>query len=68
MTAQTITATETKNLTGLEKLWIWLRAIDDGFNYDPREQLYESHENLNQQVERLQARVRDLETRDKQEI
>ena len=67
MTAQTITATETKTFTRLEKLWIWLRAIDDGFNYDPQEQLYESHKRLNQKVERLHARVQDLETREKQE-
>ncbi len=68
MTAQTLTATETKDLTRLEKLWIWLRAIDDGFNYDLQEQLYESHKHLNQEVERLHASVQDLETREKQEI
>lgn len=67
MTTQTLTATETKTLTGLEKLWVWLRAIDDGFNFDPDEQLYESHQHLTQQVERLQARVQDLERREKQE-
>ncbi len=62
MTAQTITATETKYLTKLERLWIWLKAIDDGFDYDPQEQLYESHKRLSQQVEHLQVRVQDLET------
>jgi hypothetical protein len=62
MTAQTITATDTKNLTNLEKLWIWLKAADDGFDYDPQEQLYESHKRLSQQVERLLVRVHNLET------
>ncbi len=67
MTAQTIMETETKTLTRFEKLWLWLRAIDDAFNYDPQEQLYEIHRRLNQRVERLQARVQDLERHEKQE-
>ncbi len=67
MTAQTLTATETKTLTKFEKLWIWLQAIDDGFNYDPQEQLFESQKHLNQQVERLQARVEELERRENKE-
>lgn len=47
--------------TKFEKLWTWMQAIDDGFNYDPQEQLFKSHKHLNQQVERLQARVQVLE-------
>ena len=68
MTVQTLTANPPKNLTRFERLWNRLRAIDDGFNYDPQEQLYQSQKRLNQQVERLQARVRNLETREKEEI
>ena len=67
MTVQTITETETKDLTGFGKLWLWLRAIDDAFNHDPQEQLHQSHKRLNQQLERLQARVQDLERREKHE-
>ena len=67
MTAQTISAAETKNLTGFAKLWSWLRALDDGFNYDPQEQLRESQKRLNQQVERLRARVQDLESHGQRE-
>ena len=61
MTPQTVSAIETRNSTSFGKLWAWLRAIDDGVNYDPQQQLYESHKRLNQQVEQLQARVQDLE-------
>ena len=57
MTTQTTMATDLNNLTKVEKFWIGLRAVDDAFNYDPQEQLYESHKRLNQQVERLQAKV-----------
>ena len=46
MSIQTITEIETKNLTRFEKLWFSLRTIDDAFNYDPQEQLYESHKHL----------------------
>jgi len=67
MSIQTITEIETKNLTRFEKLWFWLRAIGDAINYDPQEQLYESHKHLNQRVERLQARVHDLERSETQE-
>ena len=62
MNIHTLPATETKNLTALTKLLIWLKAIDDGFNSDPREQLYQSHKRISQEVERLRARVRKLET------
>jgi len=64
MTTQTVSAIETRNATSFGKLWTWLKAIDDGVNYDPQQQLYESHKRLNQQVERLQARVQDLEKRE----
>ena len=66
MTTQTISTAEPKSPTSFGKLWTWLRAIDDGFNYDPQKQLYESHKRLNQQVERLQARVQDLESHTEQ--
>ena len=67
MSIQTITGIKTKILTRFEKLWFSLRTIDDAFNYDPQEQLYEFHKHLNQRVERLQARVHDLERSEKQE-
>ena len=67
MTVQAITKNETKNFTRLQKFWLRLRALDDAFNYDPQEHLYESHKRLTQQVERLQARVQDLERREKQD-
>ena len=68
MTAQTTTITETKPRTRFETLWIWLKAIDDGLSHDPQEQLYLSQQRLSQQVERLQARVQDLESGEQQEL
>jgi len=67
MTTQTITANETNTLTKFKKLWTWMKAIDDGFNYDPQEQLFASQKHLNQQVERLQARIDVLERRENKE-
>lgn len=66
MNVQISTETETKSFTRFQRLWIWLRAIDEGFNHDPQEQLCQSHKLLNQQVERLQSRVQDLERRERQ--
>ena len=61
MTTQAITANETNTLTNFDKLWSWMKAIDDGFDYDPQDQLIHSHKRLTQQVEGLQARLDELE-------
>ena len=62
MTHQTITANATKRPTRIEKLWTWLKAFEDGLNYDPQVQTYESYSRLNQQIVQLQTRVKELET------
>ena len=67
MTVKSITEIETRNFSKFEKLWSWLRDVDDAFNYDPQEQLYHSHEQLAREVADLQDKVRNLERREKQE-
>ena len=46
MTVKSTAAIPMKNASGVEKLWSWLRDIDDALNYDQQEQLYHSHEQL----------------------
>ena len=67
MTAQIETAKAAENSSRWQTLLAWLAAFEQAMDYDPEEQLYQSHKRLNQQVERLQARVQDLERFDKQE-
>ena len=57
-----------KHPTRIEKLWTWLKAFEDGLNYDPRVQTLESYSRLNQQIEQLQTRVKELEKAKKQEV
>ncbi len=67
MTGRTMAAAESKHPTRIEKLWTWLKAFEDGLNYDPQVQTYESYSRLNQQIEQLQTRVKELETAKKPE-
>jgi len=67
MTVKTTTAIDAKNISNFEKLWSWLRDVDDALNYDPQEQLHRSHEQLTQELSDLQVRVKQLEKREKQE-
>lgn len=62
MTEQIQTPSPIKNATGLKKLWTWMKAIDESFNYDPVEELIKSKIDLNNQISQLEARILDLET------
>ncbi len=60
MTVKSTTAIPMKNASGIERLWSWLRDVDDALNYDPQEHLM-------REVADLQDKVQNLERREKQE-
>lgn len=56
MTTQTNIAAGENRPTGFQKMWLWLRAVEEGVNHDPQETFYKSHKRPDQQLEHLQAR------------